>query len=107
MASSKSSSRQLQVKLVTTKDDLAVPDTVLTVPASIDPSGLNQLLQKMLEEAKEDYEEAGLGSRRFEFILADDFIRGALWEFVEKRPEISTESALDIRYAIFLETDFS
>ena len=95
-ASSSSSGRQLQVKLVTAKESLAVSDTAMTVPASVDPAGLNKLVHKLLEEEREDYAESDLHQRRFEFILADDFIRGSLAEFVEKRPEISTEAALEI-----------
>ena len=44
------SSRQLQVKLVSTKEEFAVATTTLSVPASIDRDGLDKLVHRLLEE---------------------------------------------------------
>ena len=44
------SSRQLQVRLVSTKEEFAVATTTLSVPASIDRDGLDRLVHRLLEE---------------------------------------------------------
>ena len=48
------SSRQLQVKLVSTKEEFAVATTTLSVPASIDRDGLDKLVHRLLEEEGKD-----------------------------------------------------
>ena len=100
-SSSSSSGQQLQVKLLTFQPEFAVPDTVLSVPADIRPEGLNQLLHKLLQEAKEDDHDDDSDNKwkdkRFEFIVRDDFVREPLNAFLERRPEIATELAIEIR----------
>ena len=44
------SSRQLQVRLVSTKEEYAVATTTLSVPTSIDRDGLDRLVHRLLEE---------------------------------------------------------
>lgn len=48
------SSRQLQVRLVSTKEQFAVATTTLSVPANIDRDGLDKLVHKLLEEEGKD-----------------------------------------------------
>ena len=48
------SSRQLQVRLVSTQEQFAVATTTLSVPANIDRDGLDKLVHKLLEEEGKD-----------------------------------------------------
>ena len=48
------SGRQLQVKLVSTKEEFAVATTTLSVPAGIDRDGLDKLVHRLLEEEGKD-----------------------------------------------------
>ena len=62
-----STSKQLQIRLSTPLEEVAVAGEVLSVPASIDPDGLNQLVRGLLREAKagtDEEDEDGIGKRR-------------------------------------------
>ncbi len=89
-------SRQLQVRLLTWQQEIAVPDTVLSVPAAIQPQGLNQLVHKLLEEDRSDYQEQ-LASKKFDFLLGEDFLRGPLDE-AATQVGARSEGVLELRY---------
>ncbi len=103
-SSAPSTSRQLQIRLLSADPATSVPDTALSVPASVDPEGLNQLVHGLLREARGegDYEEVGLAGRRFDFLLAEDFVRGSLSEALSSPAAVAKglgeESLLDVHY---------
>jgi len=95
-----SGSRQLQIRLVSTEERLAVPTTSLSVPSALNPEGLGQLVRKLLQEADEDrYEELALDTVAFDFFLLDDLVRHSLAASLETRPEVTTEGVLEVKYA--------
>ncbi len=101
---SSSSSKQLQIRLLTWQEELAVPTTALSVPASIDRQGLDALVHGLLKEdrGEDAYEDAGLEDRKFDFLLADDFVRGPLSEALSSAAStaagLTEESVLEVRY---------
>lgn len=68
--------KQLQVKLKTTQESFAVPDSTLSVPENVNPEKLNQLLKSLLLDKVETVPE-------FDFFLSDDLLRSTLGEFIK------------------------
>ena len=89
-ASSSSQKKQIQVKLKTTNEDFAVPDSTLSVPTDCTPEKLNKLVQNLLQHLNEVPE--------FDFFISDDLLRSTLAEFVEERDDINEEQTLEILY---------
>ena len=92
--------RQLQVRLVSTKEEFAVATTTLSVPASIDRDGLDKLVHRLLEEEGRGDDIDDLDKITFQFTLLDDFIRGGLEGFLSEKGEAgrNTESVFEICY---------
>jgi ribosome biogenesis protein YTM1 len=89
-------SSQLQVRLRTHKAEIAVPNTTLSVPAKIDPEGLNKLVHALL---KEDRRDDDVEDVKFDFVLLDDLLRGPLNDFLEAHQQVSkSEVVYDIDY---------
>ena len=68
--------KQLQVKLKTTQELFAVPDSTLSIPENVNPDKLNQLLKSLLVDKVESVPE-------FDFFLSDDLLRSTLGEFIK------------------------
>ncbi len=79
--SSSKDDRQLQIKLKTVHDELAVPDTTLSVPFNSDPAKLNNLVRSLLKDSVADDSGAAL---EFDFFLLEDLLRGSLGAFIGK-----------------------
>lgn len=99
MASVESSqAKQLQIRLKTTSEHYSVPDTVLSIPGSIDPKGLNNLVLGLLDEDGSLIADRGVGGLKFDFILFDEFLRGNLDDFLSGRDDVNREGVFEIRY---------
>lgn len=85
------SGMQVQVKFKTADEKYSVADTTFSVPLSIQPDGLNNLVKKLLAADESSLPE-------FDFFLLDDLLRGSLSDFLEGRDDITQESVLDILY---------
>lgn len=81
---------QIQVKLKTTSEQFAVPDSTLSVPSKIGPEKLNELVHNLLQEKDEVPE--------FDFFISDDLLRTTLAEFIQDRDDISSEQVIEILY---------
>ena len=66
---------QLQIKLKTTQESYAVPDSTLSVPENVDPEKLNKLIKSLLNNVENIPE--------FDFFLSDDLLRTTLGEFIK------------------------
>lgn len=86
------SDQQYQVRLVTKLQGVTVPDTTLAVPASIDPAGLNTLLQGLLSESKCS------GDKDFEWLCLGELVRGKLVEHVSRSTDITGETVIELEY---------
>ena len=73
--SSSAEVRQLQIKLKTTQETYAVPDSTLSVPENVDPEKLNKLIKSLLNNVENIPE--------FDFFLSDDLLRTTLGEFIK------------------------
>ena len=67
--------KQLQIKLKTTQESYAVPDSTLSVPENVDPEKLNKLIKSLLNNVENIPE--------FDFFLSDDLLRTTLGEFIK------------------------
>ena len=67
--------KQLQIKLKTTQEAYAVPDSTLSVPENVDPEKLNKLIKSLLNNVENIPE--------FDFFLSDDLLRTTLGEFIK------------------------
>jgi len=83
--------QEFQVKLSTKLESLSVPDTTFNVPASISSSGLNTLIQGLLEEVEGK-------SLEFEWLCLGELLRGKLSEHVGKRNDITAETVIELEY---------
>jgi len=83
---------QIQVRLKTTNDEFAVPDSTTSVPASVGSDQLNKLVHSLLTNLDKD------SIPDFDFFIADDLLRTSLEDFVAAREDISSEHVLDILY---------
>ena len=89
---SASMANQIQVRLKTTNDEFAVPDSTTSVPASVGSDQLNKLVHSLLTNLDKD------SIPDFDFFIADDLLRTSLEDFVAAREDISSEHVLDILY---------
>ncbi|QQP55708.1 Ribosome biogenesis protein WDR12 -like protein [Caligus rogercresseyi] len=83
----------IQIRFVTDEPQYAVPSTELSVPASIDPKGLNNLLRGLLEESTETEKLPD-----FSFIILNDLLKDSLEAFsppkmVSQSLKVSSRSA--------------
>nr|ACO15664.1 WD repeat-containing protein 12 [Caligus clemensi] len=85
---------KIQVRFDTEEPKYAVPSTELSVPASIDPKGLNNLLRGLLEESgTEDPPD-------FSFIILNDLLKESLESFFASRESVSiSEAVFEVRYS--------
>ena len=67
--------KQLQIKLKTTQESYAVPDSTLSVPENVDPEKLNKLIKSLLNNVENIPE--------FDFFLSDDLLRTTLGAFIK------------------------
>ena len=74
-STSSSEIKQLQIKLKTTQETYAVPDSTLSVPENVDPEKLNKLIKSLLNNEENIPE--------FDFFLSDDLLRTTLGEFIK------------------------
>ena len=74
-STSSSEIKQLQIKLKTTQETYAVPDSTLSVPENVDPEKLNKLIKSLLNNEETIPE--------FDFFLSDDLLRTTLGEFIK------------------------
>lgn len=81
--------RQIQIRLKTVHPEYSVPDTILSVPVSVDQGALNSLVKSLV-----DRDPVPL----FDFIIAEDLLRTDLAGFLAIHDEISPEVVLDILY---------
>ena len=84
---------QIQVRLKTTNDEFAVPDSTTSVPASVGSDQLNKLVHSLLTN---NLDKDSIPD--FDFFIADDLLRTSLEDFVAAREDISSEHVLDILY---------
>jgi len=82
--------KQLQIKLKTTQESYAVPDSTLSVPENVDPEKLNKLIKSLLNNVENIPE--------FDFFLSDDLLRTTLGEFIKDREDITSEHVLEVLY---------
>ena len=68
--------KQLQIKLKTTQETYAVPDSTLSIPENVDPEKLNQLIKSLLTDKVENVPD-------FDFFLSDDLLRTTLKDFIQ------------------------
>ena len=78
--SSSAEVRQLQIKLKTTQETYAVPDSTLSVPENVDPEKLNKLIKSLLNDVENIPE--------FDFFLSDDLLRTTLGEFIKGKSNL-------------------
>ena len=72
--------KQLQIKLKTTQESYAVPDSTLSVPENVDPEKLNKLIKSLLNNVENIPE--------FDFFLSDDLLRTTLGEFIKGKSNL-------------------
>ena len=84
--------KEFQVRLCTKLESLSVADTPFTVPAVIDPEGLNTFVKELLE--KTDIED----SLEFDWLCLGEIVRGSLQAHVDKRNDITAETVLELEY---------
>jgi len=82
--------KQIQIRLKTTQDTFAVPDSTLSVPQNVNPDKLNKLVHNLLQHVENVPD--------FDFFISDDLLRSSLGEFIQDRTDISSEHVLDILY---------
>ena len=82
--------KQIQIRLKTTQDTFAVPDSTLSVPQNVNPDKLNKLVHNLLQHVENVPD--------FDFFISDDLLRSSLGEFIQDRADISSEHVLDILY---------
>jgi len=80
--------QQLQIRLVTKLEKLAVPDTTFTVPATIDPAGLASLVKGLLPGAPPP----------LDWLCQGELLRGELGAQVAARCELTPESVICLEY---------
>jgi len=83
--------QEFQIKLCTKLEKLSVADTTFNVPASINSSGLNTLVQGLLDNVEDK-------SLEFEWLCLGELLRGKLSEHVSKRNDITAETVIELEY---------
>ena len=68
--------KQIQIRLKTTQDTFAVPDSTLSVPQNVNPDKLNKLVHNLLQRVESVPD--------FEFFISDDLLRSSLGEFFQR-----------------------
>ena len=84
--------KEFQVRLCTKLESLSVADTPFTVPAAIDPEGLNTFVKELLE--KTDIED----SLEFDWLCLGEIVRASLQEHVDRRTDITAETVIELEY---------
>ncbi|XP_019873102.1 ribosome biogenesis protein WDR12 homolog [Aethina tumida] len=88
-----SSGEQLQIRLITKQQHFAVPDVPLSVPATVDTTALNDLVNQLIKETNSDY----LKPKEFDFLVFNELLRVPLVEHLQER-NVSSETTVDIEY---------
>jgi len=83
--------QEFQIKLCTKLENLSVADTTFNVPSSINSSGLNNLVQGLLENVEGK-------SLEFEWLCLGELLRGKLAEHVSTRNDITAETVIELEY---------
>ena len=83
--------QEFQIKLCTKLESLSVADTTFNVPSSINSSGLNTLVQGLLENVEGK-------SLEFEWLCLGELLRGKLAEHVSNRNDITAETVIELEY---------
>eukprot|EP00088_Acartia_fossae_P009879 TRINITY_DN14856_c0_g1_i1.p1 TRINITY_DN14856_c0_g1~~TRINITY_DN14856_c0_g1_i1.p1 ORF type:complete len:424 (+),score=78.62 TRINITY_DN14856_c0_g1_i1:35-1306(+) len=82
--------KEIQIRLKTELKDFSVEDAPFSVPFSIDPAGLNNLVKGLLTNCDNVPE--------FDWLCFNDLVRGKLSEHLSDREDISTESVIVLEY---------
>ena len=85
--------KEFQVRLCTKLESLSVADTPFTVPAIINPEGLNTFVKELLEKTDDNED-----SLEFDWLCLGEIIRGSLQAHVDKRNDITAETVLELEY---------
>ena len=85
--------KEFQVRLCTKLESLSVADTPFTVPAIINPEGLNTFVKELLEKTDDNDD-----SLEFDWLCLGEIIRGSLQAHVDKRNDITAETVLELEY---------
>ena len=83
--------QEFQIKLCTKLESLSVADTTFNVPSSINSSGLNTLVQGLLDNVEGK-------NLEFEWLCLGELLRGKLSEHVSKRNDITAETVIELEY---------
>ncbi|XP_026691861.2 ribosome biogenesis protein wdr12-like [Ciona intestinalis] len=81
-----------QIKLFTQQKQFSVTDNTFSVPGSSTCTELNDLVNKLLSEDKDESTRSD-----FDFLVNDEFIRTSLVDHVETKG-LSSESVIDVEY---------
>ncbi|CAB4055849.1 WDR12 [Lepeophtheirus salmonis] len=87
---------KIQIRFVTDEPKYAVPSSELSVPASINSKGLNNLLKGLLEESDTDE------VPEFSFIILNDILKDSLEAFFASKEDYvssTSEGVFEIRYS--------
>jgi len=99
-ATTTSAEAQVQVRLKTVEEKYAVPDTTLTVPASVTAAGLTTLVKDLLTESSMSDDDLDLEGVDFDFILLDELVRGSLADVLATKEDVvsSSEAVVEVTY---------
>jgi len=89
-----SNDAEVQVKLSTRLDKYKVPDTTLSVPASILPADLDTLVHGLLSEAAGD----PTSVVEFEWLCCGELVRGPLGDHLKGKSDITAETVILVEY---------
>ena len=89
-----SNDAEVRVKLSTRLDKYKVPDTTLSVPASILPADLDTLVHGLLSEAAGD----PTSVVEFEWLCCGELVRGPLGDHLKGKSDITAETVILVEY---------
>jgi len=92
-SSPESDDQELQIRLTTQLELYKVPDTTLSVAASICPIGLNSLVQGLLAEA-----DLAKVSLEFEWLCQGELVRDRLCVHLAGRSDVTAETVIELEY---------
>jgi ribosome biogenesis protein YTM1 len=84
---------QLQVRLLTKQESIAIPDVPFAVPSIIEHNSLNELVNQLIKENKSDF----LKPKELDFLVFGELLRLPLIEHL-KEHNFSSETTIDIEY---------
>ena len=88
--SENASDKEFQVKFVTKLENLSVPDTPFTVPASVDSEGLTALVRELLDSEA--------AAPELDWLCLGEIVRASLQEHVDRRTDITAETVIELEY---------